>query len=227
MVARLDDRGAPYAALLDRRAGTGHRDRIVAGDGPARLAVAEHGIAWEPLDWSGSRLSSLRHLRALVDPGEPVLIVAGPDTAHVLASAAAVGPTLCVLPDGPDELDRTLGPAAVSRLLDLIGDLQRADRLRTLAVGDDHRTAYERRLGVPVVPFPALDDDTDPGTLDAAAAVIADTLTTFRRLPDRPDLSSAAEVAAALQDDRDEGQRAADEIWQTRMSLQAELDALG
>ncbi len=197
----LDGAAATIVALLARLTAAGYACRIAAEDGPLRHELPAHGIGWEPVAWSGPRHGALRHLDALLAPGEPVLLAVEADTAHVVASVAANGPLLCLLPPSLAPLEETLGAERTARLLATIDALRQSGRARVLD----------------------LDDEPDA---DAAVEAIAAALRDLGDRPPRPELLASAELGAALDDDRRAAQRDADEIWQTRERLQTELDAL-
>lgn len=159
-VARL------YVDLLTQLARDGRRCRIVAPDGPLRDELVARRIAWEPIDWDGPRLTSLRHLHALLDPNEPGLVVADPRTSHVIASVAARGPAVCALHTTADLMDEWLGPRPMAHIADLIRSLQGPRNLQVLTIGASYRATYVRRFdwdpgAVTVLP-PAIDVDAFP-----------------------------------------------------------------
>lgn len=159
-VARL------YADLLAQLVRDGRTCRIVAPDGPLRDDLPERRIEWEPIDWDGPRVNSLRHLDALLEAGEPTIVVADPRTSHVIASAAARGPVTCAFHTTADLMDAWLGVRPMQQLAGILRDLQAPRNLQVLTIGETYRATYLDRFAwdpaaVTVLP-PAIDVDAFP-----------------------------------------------------------------
>ncbi|MFA4930046.1 MAG: glycosyltransferase family 4 protein [Patulibacter sp.] len=174
-VARL------YTDLLTQLVRDGRVCRIVAPDGPLRDELVERRIEWEPIDWDGPRLNSLRHLHALLEPGEPTIVVADPRTSHVIASAASRGPVVCAFHTTADLMDAWLGERPMQRLADVVRSLQAARGLEVLTIGEQYRATYVERFdwdpdAVTVLPpaidveaFPYADPPVDPDLIVCVA----------------------------------------------------------
>lgn len=157
-----------YLDVLGALAGRGVACRVVAPDGPLRLAYEHAGVAWEPVAWEGPRRDSYQRIAALQRAGGPSILLADPDLAHVLPALAAAGPAILAVHSGAWGLERWFNPEALHRLRRLVRQLVAAGRVRVLTIGERYVDEYaalfalERRAFSILPPAVAARTDVPP-----------------------------------------------------------------
>jgi len=188
-----------YIDILTRLQQAGVATRIVAPDGTLRPLAQERGIAWEPIDWTESRLATYERVRSLLAPGGRALVTADPAIVHVMPALAAAGPAAAVFHGTAPRLPDWFGEARLARLVRLVSELERAGRLRVLTIGSTYVEEYARLFELPVERIALLAPGVDSAAIEfrPVAGPVRSVLSLCRLSPEKaPHVLAAVELVA-------------------------------